>query len=345
MTHGAWAGVPHVSSPQCSTSSREAEGLHRRALEGFESQLGPQHPDTLTSVNNLAFLLSNQGKLEEARPRSLGCREVAFLALSRGRHFSCGQDETGEFSLPSFTGAIWECELMPRLMYGQILIWVWWGSISRQGELLEIECWTALLLVNLLWNYWVNHQRHGPSKSEGLDYLTILSGGKYRSFSWHLVLNSKSAWRTLGIVCSHYSPKIVAFVGLFFPFHDTWGLSWGSSHVSTPQRSISSREAEGLYRRALEGREPQLGPQHPHTLNSANNLACLLEKQGKLEEAGLRSLGLGARRGCGSVEGKAVLEWPGQGTGEFLVSKFHRSNLKILFMRREVWFCIWDSSW
>jgi hypothetical protein len=76
-------------------------------LEGFESQLGAQHPDTLVSVNNLANLLEKQGKLEEARPRSLGCREVAFLALSRGRHFSCGQDEgeTGEFSLPSFTGA------------------------------------------------------------------------------------------------------------------------------------------------------------------------------------------------------------------------------------------------
>ena len=76
----------------------------------------------LTFVNNLADLLSKQGKLEEAGPRSLGCREVAFLALSRGRHFPCGQDETGEFSFHSFTGAIWECELMPRLMYGQILI-------------------------------------------------------------------------------------------------------------------------------------------------------------------------------------------------------------------------------
>ena len=64
-------------------------------------------------MNNLAVVLEKQGKLEEAGLRSLGCREVAFLALSRGRHFSCGQDETGESSFPSFTGAIWECELMP----------------------------------------------------------------------------------------------------------------------------------------------------------------------------------------------------------------------------------------
>ena len=121
-TWGLSCGSSHVSTPQRSISSRQAEGLYRRALEGSESQLGPQHPHMLTFVNNLADLLSKQGKLEEAGPRSLGCREVAFLALSRGRHFSCGQDETGEFSFPSFTGAIWECELMPRLLYGQILI-------------------------------------------------------------------------------------------------------------------------------------------------------------------------------------------------------------------------------
>ena len=125
--HDSWGlswGSSHVSTPQRSISSRQAEGLCRRALEGRESQLGAQHPDTLTSGGTLAVVLEKQGKLEEARPRSLGCREVAFLALSRGRRFSCGQDETGEFSLPSFTGAIWECELMPRLMYGQILILV-----------------------------------------------------------------------------------------------------------------------------------------------------------------------------------------------------------------------------
>ena len=198
---GPELGFPHVSTPQRSISSRQAEGLHRRALEGKESQLGPQHPDTLLSVHNLAMLLRKQGKLEEAGPRSLGCwhcREEGISHVARTR-----RDETGESSFPSFTGAIWECELMPRLMYGQILIWVWWGSISRQGEPFEIECWTALLLVNLLWNYWVNHQRHGPSKSEGLDYLTILSGGKYRSFLWHLVLNSKIAWRALGIAFSY----------------------------------------------------------------------------------------------------------------------------------------------
>jgi len=109
--HDPWGlswGSSHVSTPQHSISSRQAEGLYRRDLAGSESQLGAQHPDTLISVNNLANLLQKQGKLEEAGPRSLGCREVAFLALPRGRHFSCGQDETGESSFPNFPGAIWD---------------------------------------------------------------------------------------------------------------------------------------------------------------------------------------------------------------------------------------------
>ena len=35
----------------------EAEPLYRRALAGYEEALGPAHPETLGTVNNLALLL------------------------------------------------------------------------------------------------------------------------------------------------------------------------------------------------------------------------------------------------------------------------------------------------
>ena len=44
-------------------------------------------------------------------------------------------------------------------------------------------------------------------------------------------------------------------------------------------------QAEGLYRRALTGREGQLGPVHPSTLSSVWNLAELLEAKGSFAEA------------------------------------------------------------
>jgi tetratricopeptide (TPR) repeat protein len=44
----------------------EAETLNQLALERCEKELGVRHPDTLTSVSNLASVLQNQGKYEEA---------------------------------------------------------------------------------------------------------------------------------------------------------------------------------------------------------------------------------------------------------------------------------------
>lgn len=40
--------------------------MHRRGLEGREKVLAPEHPSTLTSVNNLGSVLKSEGKYEEA---------------------------------------------------------------------------------------------------------------------------------------------------------------------------------------------------------------------------------------------------------------------------------------
>jgi hypothetical protein len=46
---------------------KEAEELHRRVIGPSERALGPQHPNTLTSINNFASLLQSQGKHKEAK--------------------------------------------------------------------------------------------------------------------------------------------------------------------------------------------------------------------------------------------------------------------------------------
>ncbi len=56
----------------------EAKLLLKRALQIREKQLGADHPDTATSLNNLAFLYQSQGKYAEAEPlyvRALQIRE------------------------------------------------------------------------------------------------------------------------------------------------------------------------------------------------------------------------------------------------------------------------------
>ena len=44
----------------------EAEPLVRRALDGYERQLGPEHSWTLVSTNNLASVLEQLGQFHEA---------------------------------------------------------------------------------------------------------------------------------------------------------------------------------------------------------------------------------------------------------------------------------------
>ena len=285
MTHGAWAGAllmfRHLSAP-----SRAAR-LNVSTAEPWKASSPNWDPNTPTRSPRLTtWPLSWRSRASWRRPGwgrwgaerwpSWHCREEGISHVARTRRVNC-------FS-----------------QFHQSTLGMWIDAFadvrtdfdfSLMGKHFSPECWTALLLVYLLWNYWVNHQRHGPSKPEGLDYLTILSGGKYRSFSWHLVLNPKSAWRALGIVCSHYSPKIVAFVGFssLSMTHGAWaGALLMFHHLSAPPRAARRK---GCTAEPWEGRESQLGPQHPETLNLVNNLAMLLQQQGKLEEAGLRSSG------------------------------------------------------
>jgi hypothetical protein len=44
----------------------EAETMHRQELELARKVLGREHPETLTSMDNLALMLSDQGKHEKA---------------------------------------------------------------------------------------------------------------------------------------------------------------------------------------------------------------------------------------------------------------------------------------
>ncbi|MFM7528002.1 MAG: CHAT domain-containing protein [Nodosilinea sp.] len=59
----------------------EAVPLAERALAIREQALGPDHPDTATSLNNLAFLYKSQGRYSQAEPlyqRALAIREQAL---------------------------------------------------------------------------------------------------------------------------------------------------------------------------------------------------------------------------------------------------------------------------
>ena len=63
-----------------------AQPLFERALKGFERVLGPEHPSTLMSMNNLAGLLMRKGDYVGAQPlfeRALEVHEQILGPASR----------------------------------------------------------------------------------------------------------------------------------------------------------------------------------------------------------------------------------------------------------------------
>ena len=60
----------------------QAEVFYRRALELRERALGPEHPDTARSANNLGVMLSMQGRHAEAEV--LFRRALAAIEIARG---------------------------------------------------------------------------------------------------------------------------------------------------------------------------------------------------------------------------------------------------------------------
>ena len=70
---------PAVIHPQ---PTLQAEELYRTALSGREGQLGPMHPDTLSSVRNLAILLEETGSVAEATASHSSCGVGAVLVGS-----------------------------------------------------------------------------------------------------------------------------------------------------------------------------------------------------------------------------------------------------------------------
>ena len=60
----------------------KAERLYRGTVQEIEKMLGPEHPETLTSVNNPGTVLSSQGKYEEAEAMHQRVLEARGIILS-----------------------------------------------------------------------------------------------------------------------------------------------------------------------------------------------------------------------------------------------------------------------
>lgn len=254
----------------------QAEPLHRRVLERRERVLGPEHPDTITSVHYLAELLHLKGSFEQS--------ELMYGRALEGRERVLGQDHPHTLSTLSNMA----------------------GLLYHKGNLDQAELMYRRALEG---REQVLGQEH-PHTLSSVDDLALLLDGKgdYAQAEPLYRRIMESGERVLGrehpdtLESVHNLARLLYRRGeyaqaepLFRRAVESRGCVLGRDHPDT-LKSVHNlaglleskgdyAQAEPLYRRAMEARGRVLGREHPDTLGTANNLAFLLENNGNYTQA------------------------------------------------------------
>jgi tetratricopeptide (TPR) repeat protein len=295
--------------------------LYNHALAIREKTLGPEHPDTATSLNKLGMLFQAQGDLAGARPlyeRALAIREKVLdpehpdTATSLGNLAVLLQDQgdlVGARPLYERALAIREKVLGPEHPDTATSLNNLALLLQDQGDLVGARPLYERVLG-------IREKTLGPEHPDtalGLNGLALLlqdlgdvAGARLlyeRVLAiWEKVLgpehpDTAMSLNNLGSVLqvqgdlagarSLYERALVVFEKAVGPDHPATGTSLDNlASLLKAQGDLAG--ARSLFERALGIREKMLGPEHPDTGLGLNNLAALLKAQGDL--AGARPL-------------------------------------------------------
>jgi tetratricopeptide (TPR) repeat protein/nucleoside phosphorylase len=253
-----------------------AEPLYRHALAIRERRVGETHPDTATSLGNLASLYKNQGRYAEAEPlyqRALAIDEHVFETqptkmatdLNNLAHLYVSQGRYAEAEpLYQRALAVFEQRLGPHHKGTATCLNNLAFLYVTRGRYAEAEPLYQRVLA-------IREQQVGrehPDTATSLSNLADLykKQGKYAEAE--PLYQRALGIRELQLGRGHPD---TAFI-----LHDLADLY---------EQQGKYAEAEALYQRAVAAREQWLGPDHPDLAGSLDSLAGLYEKQGKYAEA------------------------------------------------------------
>lgn len=254
----------------------QAEVFGRRALEGREAALGPDHLDTLSSCAALAAIFNSQGKYDAAAAMNRRALE--------GRERILGPEHADVLSsvdclvvVLGHLGSYEEAELMSR------------RAIAGREKTLGPDH-TDTLTGYLNFATTLRHQ----GKYDEAECLSRRSAQGREAILGPEHPDTLAAMSNLGLVLSAQG-KYSDAEEMHRRVLSRREKVLGPNHLQT-LRSLSNldealvlqgkyEEAEEVCRRALKGREENLGVSHPHTLTSATNLAKTLSARGNHSEA------------------------------------------------------------
>jgi tetratricopeptide (TPR) repeat protein len=254
----------------------EAEPLLRQALAIRRKVLGEQHPDTATSLDNLAGNLYYQGKYPEAETLYRQALAINRKALGE-QHLDTAQSlnnlagnlrDQGKYAeaepllrqaLASFRKVLGQQHPLTATSLNNLA-----NNLDYQGKYAEAE---PLHRQALAINRKALGEQH-PGTATSLNYLAFNldhQGKHAEAEPLH-----RQALAILRKVLGEQHPHTASSLNNLAANLDDQG---------------KYAEAEPLYRQALAIRRKVLGEQHPDTAQSLNNLANNLDYQGKYAEA------------------------------------------------------------
>ncbi|WP_204139938.1 tetratricopeptide repeat protein [Halomicronema sp. CCY15110] len=250
--------------------------LAEEVLAIFEQELGPEHPDTARSLNNLAFFYKLTGHYQEAEPLYLRALAVYEQQLGSS-HPLTATSLSNLASLYSSMGGYGEAEPLYRR-----------ALEIREQQLGENHPDTASSL-NGLASVYSSIGRYEEAESLHRRALEIREQ--------QLGENHPDTATSLNNLASLYSSvgQYREAEPLYRRALEIREQQLGENHPDTAA-SLNNlagslefmgryKEAESLYTRALAVSEQQLGENHPDTASILNNLASIYESTSRYEEA------------------------------------------------------------
>ncbi len=255
---------------------KKAEELYMQSLEIRENQSGAEHPDTATSLNNLATFYYSMGRYGEAEPLYLRSSKIREKYLG-AEHPDTSASLNNLAGLYKFMGRYGEAE--PLLLRSLEI---------REKQLGEKHPDTSISL-NSLAELYKSMGCYGAAEPLYLRSLNIREkqlGGEHPDTA-----ESLNNLATFFCATGRYGEA----EPLYLRSSKIREEQLGEEHPDTADslnnlallyRSVRSYgKAEPLYLRSLKIREKQLGGEHPDIATSLNNLAELYHAAGWYGEA------------------------------------------------------------
>jgi tetratricopeptide (TPR) repeat protein len=301
----------------------EAELLHRRTLEGRENALGPEHPDTLSSVNRLGGDLLAKGDYEGA--------ELLFRRALEGREKALGTEHLDTIKSLSNLGIIHQKGDREEAET------IFHRCLESLEKALGPEHPSTLTGVN---NYGSALNTKGNYATAELLHRRCLKGREKVLGPEHP--DTLQSLSSLGNVLRKKGDNEEA-EALFRLALKGREKVLGKKHPDTliSMKKLGNllskkgdyEEAEALYRRALEGFENTLGQDHHQTLKCLEELADLLWNKGCRDEPEIlsRRAFVGWERAVGLEHSNALSSM--KMLGDILDYKLNFDGAEALFRR------------